>query len=64
MPELVAIWIAGLVFLLLFFALAAPILRYTRFGRAQQVTPGELFKVLALCVGLSCAVYSVLSLAA
>lgn len=64
MPELVAIWVAGIVFLLLFFALAAPILRYTRVGREQQVAPGELFKVLALCVGLCCAVYSLLSLAA
>lgn len=64
MPELVSIWVAGLVFLVLFFALAAPILRYTRFGRAQQVAPGELLKVLALCVALSCAVYSLLSLAA
>lgn len=64
MPELVAIWLAGLVILLLFFALAAPLLRYTRLGRAQQISPGELFKVLAVTITLCCALYSLLSLAA
>jgi hypothetical protein len=64
MPELVAIWLAGLVILLLFFALAAPILRYTRFGRAQQISPGELLKVLAVCIALCCALYSLLTIVA
>lgn len=64
MPELAAIWLAGLVILLLFFAIAAPILRYTRFGRAQQLSPGELLKVLAVCIALCCTLYSLLSLAA
>jgi len=64
MSELVAIWLAGIVFLLLFFAVAAPLLRYTRFGRAQQLEPGELFKVLAVCIGLACVLYSLLWLAA
>ncbi|HKH17204.1 MAG TPA: hypothetical protein VKA57_06730 [Solirubrobacteraceae bacterium] len=63
MPELVAIWVAGLVVLLLFWALSAAILRFTRVGRAQELSARDLFKVLAVCVALSCALYSLVSLA-
>ena len=63
MSELAAIWLAGLVVLLLFWSVAAVILRFTRFGRAQDLALGDVFKVLAVCVTLSCGLYSLLALA-
>ena len=62
MPELVAIWLSGLVLLLVLFALIAALLRYTRSGRAQQMPLSDVFKVLAVTLGLVCAVYTALTL--
>jgi hypothetical protein len=61
-PEIVAVWLAGLVVLLLVFAATAAILRFTAAGRAQGVSPGELFKVLAVCITVACVVYTALVL--
>jgi hypothetical protein len=62
MPELVAIWVAGLVLLLLAFGVAAALLRLTASGRAHGIALGELFKALAVCFALGCAVYTLLAL--
>jgi hypothetical protein len=62
MPELVAIWVAGLILLLLVSGVAAALLRFTASGRAQGVAIGELFKALAVCFALGCAVYTLLAL--
>jgi hypothetical protein len=62
MPELVAIWLSGLVLLLVLFALIAALLRYTRSGRAQQMPLSDVLKVLAVSIGLVCAAYTVLTL--
>jgi hypothetical protein len=64
MPELVAIWLAGLVLLLVVFGVAGALLRYTPSGRAQRMPLGDLFKVLVVCVGLICAVYTLIALIA
>jgi hypothetical protein len=62
MPELVAIWVAGLALLLVVFGLVAALLRFTASGRAQDISLGEVFKVLAVCLTLGCAVYTLLAL--
>lgn len=62
MPELVAIWVAGLVVLLLAFGVAAALLRFTASGRALGIEPGELFRALAVCFALGCAVYTLVAL--
>jgi len=58
MPELVAIWVAGLVLMLAGFGVVAALLRFTPSGRAQQLPLGDVLKVLAVVVALSCAVIS------
>ena len=63
MPELVAIWLAGLVLLLLAFGVTAALLRFTASGREHEIALGELFKALAVCFALGCAVYTLLALA-
>jgi hypothetical protein len=60
--ELVAIWVAGAAVLVLVGVIAGVFLRFTRVGREQQLTLGELVKVLAVCVVFSCAVYTALPL--
>lgn len=62
MSELVAIWLAGLVLLLVTFGVAAALLRYTASGRAYEIALGELFKALAVCFALGCVVYMLLGL--
>jgi hypothetical protein len=62
MPELVAIWLAGLVLLLLLFGVVGSLLRFTPSGRAQRLPLGDLFKVLVVCIGLICGVYTLLVL--
>jgi hypothetical protein len=62
MPELVAIWVAGLVLMLLSFGAIAALLRFTPSGRAQRLPLGDVLKVLAIVIGLSCAVISLLVL--
>ena len=62
LPELVAIWLSGLVLLLVLFGVVAALLRYTPSGRAQQMPLADVFKVLAVCHGLMCAVYTALAL--
>jgi hypothetical protein len=60
--ELVAIWVAGAAVLLLISLAAGIFLRFTRVGREQELTLGDLVKVLGVCITLSCAVYTLLSL--
>jgi hypothetical protein len=62
MPEVVAIWVAGLVLLLVGLGVIAALLRFTASGRAQELSLGDVFKVLALVVGLSCAVITLFAL--
>ena len=59
---LLGVWAVGLLLLLVLWATASALLRYTRAGRAQGLQQGELVKVLAVCLGLCCAVLSVLVL--
>jgi hypothetical protein len=63
MPELVAIWVAGLVLMLLVFGVVAALLRFTASGRAQEMSLRDLFKVVAVVVALSCAVITLWVLA-
>jgi hypothetical protein len=60
--ELVAIWLAGAAVLLLVGLIAAVFLRFTRVGREQELTLGDVVKVLVVCIALSCAIYTVLSI--
>jgi hypothetical protein len=60
--ELAAIWVAGAAVLVLVGVAAGVFLRFTRVGREQQLSPGDVVKVLAVCVVLSCAVYTALTL--
>ena len=62
MSEIAAIWVAGAAVLVLVGVAAGVFLRFTRVGREQELTPGELLKVLAVCVVLCCAVYTALVL--
>ena len=62
MPELVAIWVAGLVLMLVAFAVVAAVLRFTAAGRAQRMPLRDVAKILAVVVALSCAVISLLVL--
>ena len=62
MPEIVAIWLSGLVLLLLLFGVVAALLRYTPSGRAQRMSLADAFKVLVVCIGLICVVYTALTL--
>jgi len=62
MPELAAIWLAGLVLLIVLFGVVSALLRFTAVGRAQRIERGDLLKVLVVSVGLICAVYSLLVL--
>jgi hypothetical protein len=60
--ELVAIWVAGAAVLLLIGLSAGIFLRFTRVGRAQELSVREVLTVLAVIVALSCAVYTLLTL--
>ena len=62
MPELVAIWLSGLVLLLVLFGVIAALLRYTPSGRAQRMPLTDVFRVLAVCLTLVCAAYTALTL--
>ena len=62
MNELVAIWVAGAAVLLLVGLAAGVFLRFTRVGREQELTLGEVVKVLVVCVGFACAAYTLLVL--
>ena len=62
MSEIAAIWVAGAAVLVLAGVGAGVFLRFTRVGREQELTPGELVAVLAVCVVLCCAVYTALVL--
>jgi hypothetical protein len=61
--ELVAIWVAGAAVLVLVGIAAGVFLRFTRVGRAQELTVGEVLKILGVCIALSCAIYTLLALA-
>jgi hypothetical protein len=60
--ELAAIWVAGAAVLLLISLAAGVFLRFTRVGREQELTLAELVKILAVCITLSCALYTLVSL--
>jgi hypothetical protein len=60
--ELVAIWVAGAAVLLLVALAAGVFLRFTRVGREQDLTLGEVVKVLVVCVGFACIAYTLLVL--
>ena len=62
MSEFVAIWVAGVAVLLLVGAAAGVFLRFTRVGREQELTLGEVVKVLLVCVGCACVAYTLLVL--
>ena len=62
MSELVAIWVAGAAVLLLVGLAAGVFLRFTRVGREQELTLGEVVKVLVVCVGFACVAYMLLVL--
>jgi hypothetical protein len=64
MSELVAIWVVGVVLLAVAFAAVVALLRFTAAGRSQRMPPGDVFKVLAVVVGLCCGVLTVLTLIA
>jgi hypothetical protein len=61
--EFVAIWVAGVAVLVLVGVAAGVFLRFTRVGRAQELTLGEVLTVLGVIVALSCGVYTLLALA-
>jgi hypothetical protein len=61
--EYVAIWVGGAVVMLLVGLAAGVFLRFTRVGRAQELTLRDALTVLAVVVGLSCAAYTLLVLA-
>jgi hypothetical protein len=61
--EIVAIWVAGVVVLLLVGVSAGIFLRFTRVGREQEIPLGDVIKILVVCVGFGCAVYTLLALA-
>ena len=63
MPELVAIWVAGLLLALLAFGMVAALLRFTAAGREQRMSHRDVIAVIAVVVGLSCAVITLLVLA-
>ena len=63
MSEFVAIWVGGVAVLLLVGLAAGIFLRLTRVGREQELSFGEVLKVLVVIVVLSCAVYTLLALA-
>jgi hypothetical protein len=60
--ELAAIWVAGAAVLLLISLAAGVFLRFTRVGREQELTLAELVKILAVCITLSCALYTLVAL--
>ena len=62
MPEIVAIWLAGIVLALLALGVAAAVLRFTAGGLSQEMRIGDVFKVLVVVVVLCCAVLSLLVL--
>jgi hypothetical protein len=61
--ELVAIWVGGAAVLVLIGLAAGIFLRFTRVGRDQELSLGEVLKILAVIVTLSCGVYTLLALA-
>jgi hypothetical protein len=61
--EFVAIWVAGAAVLVLIGLAAGVFLRFTRVGREQELSLGDVIKVLVVIVALSCGVYTLLALA-
>jgi hypothetical protein len=61
--EFVAIWVGGVAVLLLVGLAAGVFLRLTRVGREQELSLGEVLKILVVIVVLSCLVYTLLALA-
>jgi hypothetical protein len=61
--EFVAIWVGGVAVLLLVGFAAGIFLRLTRVGREQELSLGEVLKILVVIVVLSCLVYTLLALA-
>jgi hypothetical protein len=60
--EYVAIWVAGVVVLLLVGLAAGVFLRFTAVGREQELSFPDVLKVLVVCVGFACAAYTLLVL--
>jgi hypothetical protein len=61
--EFVAIWIAGVAVLVLVGLTAGIFLRFTRVGREQELSIGDVLTVLVVIVVLSCGAYTLLALA-
>ena len=59
---LLAVWLTGLVLFLLMWSSSALLLRTTRAGRRSELEPGDVTKVIAVCIGLCCALLSLLVL--
>jgi hypothetical protein len=61
--EFFAIWIGGAAVLVLVGLAAGSFLRFTRVGQEQELTLGDVLKILVVVVVLSCGVYTLLALA-
>ena len=59
---LLAVWITGLLLFLLMWGSSALLLRTTRAGRRSELILIDVTKVIAVCVGLCCALLSLLLL--
>jgi hypothetical protein len=62
--EIAAIWVAGAAVFLLGGISAGAALRFTRAGREQEMSVGDVLKVLLVCVVFACAAYTLLTLVA
>jgi hypothetical protein len=60
--EIAAIWVAGVAVLLLVGLAAGIFLRFTSVGREQELSFGDVLKVLVVCVAFACAAYTLLVL--
>ena len=61
--EFFAIWIGGAAVLVLVGLAAGSFLRFTRVAQEQELTFGDVLKILVVVVVLSCGVYTLLALA-
>ena len=59
---LLAVWLTGLALFLLMWISSALLLRTTRAGRRSELVLSDVTKVIAVCVGLCCALLSFLVL--
>ena len=59
---LLAVWLTGLVLFLLMWVSSALLLRTTRAGRRSELVLSDLTKVIAVSVGLCCALLTLLLL--